>query len=45
MSSTLIKSHAVVCLDGSDQIYDKGAYLVVEDNRISEIGYQKNLPA
>ncbi len=43
MSSTLIKCHAVVCLDGSDQIYDDGAFLVVEDNRIVEIGYQKNL--
>lgn len=43
MTSKLIKSHAVVCLDGSDQIYDNGAYLVVEDNRISEIGHQKDL--
>ena len=34
MSATLIKSHAVVCLDGTDQIYDGGAYLVVDGDRI-----------
>jgi len=43
MNSTLIKSHAMVCLDGSDQIFDKGSYLVIEDNLITELGYQKDL--
>jgi len=45
MNSTLIKSRALVCLDGSDQIFDDGAYIVIEDNLIAEIGYQKDLPA
>ena len=42
MSATLIKSAVVLCLDSSDQIYENG-YLVVEDDHIVEIGYQKNL--
>jgi len=42
MSSQLITADVVVCLDISDQIYGKG-YLIVEDNRIAEIGYQKDL--
>ncbi len=42
MSSHLITSDAVVCLDKSDQIFKKG-YLVVENDRIIEIGYQKDL--
>ncbi|MCJ7518949.1 MAG: amidohydrolase family protein [Anaerolineaceae bacterium] len=44
MNGKLIKSAVVVCLDATDQIYENG-YLVVEDDRISEIGYQKNLNA
>ncbi len=42
MSSHLITCDVVVCLDKTDQIYKKG-YLVVEDDRIVEIGYQKDL--
>ena len=42
MSSKLITCDAVVCLDAADQIYKKG-YIVVEDERITEIGYQKDL--
>jgi 5-methylthioadenosine/S-adenosylhomocysteine deaminase len=43
MSSTLIKAHAVVCLDGKDKIFDQGSFLVIENNLITEIGYQKDL--
>lgn len=43
MSSTLIKSAAVVSLDNRDQIYDGGAYVVIENNIISELGYLKDL--
>ena len=32
----------VACLDSADHIYRDG-YLVIEDNRIVEIGYQKDL--
>jgi len=42
MSATLITSDAVVCLDASDHIYKQG-YLVIEDERIVEIGAQKEL--
>jgi 5-methylthioadenosine/S-adenosylhomocysteine deaminase len=42
MSSQLITSDAVVCLDGNDHIYKNG-YLVIEDDRIAEIGFQKDL--
>lgn len=42
MSSHLITCDAVVCLDKTDQIYKKG-YLVIENDRITEIGYQKDL--
>ena len=42
MTATLIKSAVVLCLDSSDQIYENG-YLVVENDRIVEIGYQKDL--
>ena len=44
MSATLIKSAVVLCLDATDQIFENG-YLVVENNRIAEIGYQKDLSA
>ncbi|MDP2964853.1 MAG: amidohydrolase family protein [Pelolinea sp.] len=44
MSATLIKSAVVLCLDATDQIFENG-YLVVENNRITEIGYQKDLSA
>ena len=42
MSSHLITCDAIVCLDASDNIYRQG-YLVIEDNRITEIGCQKDL--
>lgn len=44
MRSICIKSAAVLCLDASDHIYRDG-YLVIEDDRISEIGFQKDLSA
>lgn len=42
MSTTLITSDVVLCLDASDHIYKEG-YLVIENERIIEIGYQKDL--
>ena len=42
MSSHLITCDALVCLDAADHIYKKG-YLVVEDDRITEMGYQQDL--
>ena len=42
MSVTLIKSAVVLCLDASDQIYENG-YLVIENDHITEIGFQKDL--
>src|SRR5215510_10158783 len=42
MSNVLIKSDLVVALDRDDTIFQEG-YLVVEDDRISEMGVQKNL--
>jgi len=39
----LIKSTTIACLDGSDQIYNIGAYLVIENNLITQIGFQKDL--
>ncbi len=44
MTATLIKSAVFLCLDSSDQIYENG-YLVVENECITEIGYQKDLNA
>ena len=44
MSATIIKSAVILCLDASDQIFENG-YLVIENERISEIGYQKDLNA
>ncbi|MDO9546985.1 MAG: amidohydrolase family protein [Pelolinea sp.] len=43
MKNQLITSRMVACLDTTDQIYKDG-YLVIEDDRIVEIGYQKDLP-
>ena len=45
MNATCIKCHAVVCLDHSGRIFDDGAYMVIEGNRIKEIGFQKDLAA
>ena len=42
MTATLIKSAVVLCLDLTDQIYENG-YLMVENECITEIGYQKDL--
>ena len=42
MSSKLITSDVILCLDSADTIYRNG-YMVVENDRISEIGYQKDL--
>ena len=42
MSSKLITSDVILCLDGADNIYKNG-YMVVENDRITEIGYQKDL--
>ena len=42
MSSSLLKSDLVVALDRDDHILKEG-YIVVEDNRIIEIGLQKDL--
>jgi len=42
MTASLIKSAVVLCLDKSDQILKEG-YLVIENERITEIGYQKDL--
>lgn len=42
MSNHLITCDALVCLDASDSIYHQG-YLVIEDDTISEIGFQKDL--
>src|SRR5512141_1492110 len=42
MSSVLLKSDVVVALDGEDRILREG-YLVIEDNRIREMGLQQDL--
>jgi 5-methylthioadenosine/S-adenosylhomocysteine deaminase len=42
MSSVLLKSDLVVALDRQDRIFRKG-YLVLEDDRILEMGVQKEL--
>jgi 5-methylthioadenosine/S-adenosylhomocysteine deaminase len=42
MSSTLLKSDLVVTLDQNDNILNEG-YLVVEDDRLVDIGFQKEL--
>ena len=42
MSSVLLKSDLVVALDREDHILQEG-YLVIEDDRITEIGLQKDL--
>ncbi|NTW13197.1 MAG: hypothetical protein HGA30_07800, partial [Anaerolineales bacterium] len=42
MSSVLLKSDLVVTLDRNDQILKEG-YLVVENDRIVEMGLQKDL--
>lgn len=43
MTSTLIKCAAIVCLDSRDQTYKDGAYLVIEDNQLVEIGFETHL--
>ena len=42
MEKHLITAKMVACLDSADHIYEDG-YLTVEDGRIVEIGYQKDL--
>ena len=42
MSSMLLKSDLVVALDQQDRILEEG-YLVIEDNRIVEMGLQKDI--
>ena len=42
MTSTLLKSDLVVALDQKDQVLDEG-YLVVENDRIIEMGLVKNI--
>ena len=42
MSSVLLKSDLVVALDREDRILQEG-YLVIEDDRITEMGLQKDL--
>src|SRR5512134_2491521 len=42
MSSVLLKSDLVVALDQQDRILEEG-YLLVEDDRIIEMGLQKDL--
>jgi 5-methylthioadenosine/S-adenosylhomocysteine deaminase len=42
MSTTLLKSDLVVALDQQDRIWQEG-YLVIEKDRIIEIGFQKDL--
>ena len=44
MSSTLLKSDLIVALDKEDRIL-QGGYLVVEDDRIAEMGLQRDLNA
>ena len=44
MSSTLLKSDLIVALDKEDRIL-QGGYLVVEDDRIVEMGLQQDLGA
>jgi 5-methylthioadenosine/S-adenosylhomocysteine deaminase len=44
MSSSLLKSDLVVALDLEDRILREG-YIVIEDNRIVEMGLQKDLDA
>jgi 5-methylthioadenosine/S-adenosylhomocysteine deaminase len=42
MSSSLLKSDLVVCLDSNDRILKEG-YIVVEDDRVLEMGLWKDL--
>jgi 5-methylthioadenosine/S-adenosylhomocysteine deaminase len=42
MSSLLLKSDLVVALDRADRILKEG-YLIIEDDRITEVGLQKDL--
>src|ERR1044071_3922518 len=42
MSSTLLKSDVIVALDRDDHILQEG-YLVIEDDRLIEMGFQKDL--
>lgn len=42
MSALLIRAEQVVCLDAQDNIYQPG-YLIVEDDRIAEVGPQSRL--
>src|SRR6187455_1641820 len=42
MSSVLLKSDVLVALDREDRIFQEG-YLVIEDDRIDEMGSQKDL--
>src|SRR5690242_17736663 len=42
MSGVLLKSDVLVALDRDDRIFENG-YLVVEDDRIIEMGSQKDL--
>ncbi|MCP4419380.1 MAG: amidohydrolase family protein, partial [Chloroflexi bacterium] len=42
MTALLLKAEQIVCLDGQDNIYQPG-YLIIEDGRINEIGFQAEL--
>jgi 5-methylthioadenosine/S-adenosylhomocysteine deaminase len=42
MENKLIKCKMVACLDTADRIYSDG-YLIIEDDRIIDIGFQKDL--
>ncbi len=42
MDKHLITAKMIACLDSADHIYEDG-YLVIEDSRIVDIGYQKDL--
>jgi len=43
MTTTLLKGAMILCLGEADTIYDNG-YLLIEDNRIVEVGDSRSLP-
>lgn len=44
MTQTLLYGAMIVCLGQEDRIYDRG-YLIIEDDRIAEIGDLRDLPS
>ena len=44
MTQTLLYGAMLVCLGQEDRIYDRG-YLIIEDDRIAEIGDLRDLPS